>query len=149
MDTSLIIPIVITLIFSFFFSGIEIAFLSANRLQIELQGKQGARWAKIMSKYAKSPSSFIGTTLIGNTLALVLFGIFTTQLFEPILVAHLPHSLNNDPGILLIQTFTSTIIILFTAEFLPKSLFLINPNLMLAALAIPFQLIYIPAHARS
>jgi putative hemolysin len=144
MDTSLIIPIVISLIFSFFFSGIEIAFLSANRLQIELQGKQGARWAKIMSKYAKSPSSFIGTTLIGNTLALVLFGIFTTQLFEPILVAHLPHSLNNDIGILLIQTFVSTIIILFTAEFLPKSLFLINPNVMLAALAIPFQLIYIP-----
>jgi len=144
MDTTLIIPIVISLIFSFFFSGIEIAFLSANRLQIELQGKQGARWAKIMSKYAKNPSSFIGTTLIGNTLALVLFGIFTTQLFEPILVAYLPHSLNNDPGILLIQTFVSTIIILFTAEFLPKSLFLINPNLMLAALAIPFQLIYIP-----
>lgn len=144
MDVSLIIPIVISLIFSFFFSGIEIAFLSANRLQIELQGKQGARWARIMSKYAKNPSGFIGTTLIGNTLALVLFGIFTTQLFEPLLVAHLPRSLNNDPSILLIQTFTSTIIILFTAEFLPKSLFLINPNLMLAALAIPFQLIYIP-----
>lgn len=144
MDTGLIVPIVIALIFSFFFSGIEIAFLSANRLQIELQGKQGVRWAQIMSKFAKAPSGFIGTTLIGNTLALVLFGIFTTQLFEPVLTTYLPHSLNNEPSILVIQTFTSTIIILFTAEFLPKSLFLINPNLMLAALAVPFQLIYIP-----
>ena len=76
MDTSLIPYILTALIFSFFFAGIEIAFLSANKLQIELQGKQGVLWAEIMSKYLKKPSSFIGTTLIGNTLALVLFGIY-------------------------------------------------------------------------
>lgn len=142
MDTSLIIPILIALAFSFFFSGIEIAFLSANRLQIELQGKQGFLWGRIMSHFIKSPSGFIGTTLIGNTLALVLFGIFITQLIEPWLVSVLPMAIRNDIYVLLIQTFISTMIILFTAEFLPKSLFLINPNWMLSILAVPFRVMY-------
>lgn len=144
MDTSLIPLIIAALVFSFFFAGIEIAFLSANKLQIELQGKQGVLWAKIMSGYLKNPSSFIGTTLIGNTLSLVLFGIHTTALFEPILARILPESLNHALPMLLIQTLASTSIILFTAEFLPKSLFLINPNLMLAALAVPFRILYFP-----
>jgi CBS domain containing-hemolysin-like protein len=144
MDTALIPLILTALVFSFFFAGIEIAFLSANKLQIELQGKQGVLWAEIMSAYLKKPSRFIGTTLIGNTLALVLFGIYTTQLFQPLLSKHLPAGLNNEVSILIIQTVTSTAIILFTAEFLPKSLFLINPNLMLAALAVPFRILYFP-----
>lgn len=144
MDTHLIPAILISLVFSFFFSGIEIAFLSANRLQIELKAKKGVTWATIMSRFIKKPSGFIGTTLIGNTLALVLFGIYTTEMFEPLLKETLPPSLNNELSVLLIQTFGSTMVILFTAEFLPKSLFLINPNLMLAALAVPFQLLYFP-----
>jgi putative hemolysin len=144
MDTSLIVPILLSLVFSFFFSGMEIAFLSANKLQIELRGKQGSAWAGIMSFFIKNPSRFIGTTLIGNTLALVLFGIFTTEMFEPLLVELLPESFNNEASVLLVQTLASTIIILYTAEFLPKSLFLINPNLMLAALAVPFRILYIP-----
>ncbi len=144
MDTSLIPMILTALVFSFFFAGIEIAFLSANKLQIELQGKQGVLWAEIMSKYLKNPSGFIGTTLIGNTLALVVFGIYTTQFFEPLLTRHLPAGLNNEVSVLIIQTIASTTIILFTAEFLPKSLFLINPNLMLAALAVPFRILYFP-----
>ncbi|HNP08138.1 MAG TPA: DUF21 domain-containing protein, partial [Cyclobacteriaceae bacterium] len=86
MNTALFTPILISLIFSFFFSGIEIAFFSANKLQIELQGKQGVLWGRIMSKFVKKPSWFIGTTLIGNTLALVLFGILITQMIEPWLV---------------------------------------------------------------
>lgn len=144
MDTHLIPAILISLVFSFFFSGIEIAFLSANRLQIELKAKKGVTWATIMSRFIKKPSGFIGTTLIGNTLALVLFGIYTTEMFEPMLKETLSPSLNNELSVLLIQTFASTMVILFTAEFLPKSLFLINPNLMLAALAVPFQLLYFP-----
>src|SRR5271170_80592 len=115
MDTHLIPQVLIALIFSFFFSGIEIAFLSANKLQIELQGKQGARWARIMSRFIQKPSNFIGTTLIGNTLALVLFGIFTTQMFEPVLARSLPQSLNNEAAVLLIQTLVSTMIVLHTA----------------------------------
>ena len=142
MNTALFTPILISLIFSFFFSGIEIAFFSANKLQIELQGKQGVLWARIMSKFVKKPSWFIGTTLIGNTLALVLFGILITQMIEPWLVSILPEAFKGDLYVLLVQTVISTLIILFTAEFLPKSLFLINPNLMLATLAIPFRIMF-------
>ncbi|NOS56493.1 MAG: HlyC/CorC family transporter [Cyclobacteriaceae bacterium] len=142
MDNSYIL-IAITLAFSFFFSGIEIAFLSANKLQIELQGKQGVLWGRIMSYFLKRQSWFIGTTLIGNTLALVLFGIYMAQLIEPWLASNLPQSINDEVFILIFQTLISTLLILFTAEFLPKSLFLINPNLMLATLAVPFRIIYI------
>ncbi len=142
MDNSYIL-IALTLAFSFFFSGIEIAFLSANKLQIELQGKQGVLWGKIMSYFLKRQSWFIGTTLIGNTLALVLFGIYMAQLIEPWLASNLPQSINDEVFILIFQTLISTLLILFTAEFLPKSLFLINPNLMLATLAVPFRIIYV------
>lgn len=142
MNTELFTPIIISLVFSFFFSGIEIAFFSANKLQIELQGKQGVLWGRIMSQFVKKPSWFIGTTLIGNTLALVLFGILITQMIEPFLVSILPEGFKSELYVLLIQTVMSTLIILFTAEFLPKSLFLINPNLMLATLAIPFRIMF-------
>lgn len=143
METGPYLMIAITLIFSFFFSGIEIAFLSANKLQIELQGKQGVLWGKIMSYFIKRQSWFIGTTLIGNTLALVLFGIYMAQLIEPWLAANLPESINDEVVVLIFQTLISTLLILFTAEFLPKSLFLINPNFMLATLAVPFRVVYI------
>lgn len=143
MDSGAYLMIFTTLVFSFFFSGIEIAFLSANKLQIELQAKQGVLWGTIMSKFMKNPSTFIGTTLIGNTLALVLFGIYMAQLIEPWLTAKLPSGINDEIFVLVFQTLISTLFILFTAEFLPKSLFLINPNAMLAALAIPFRIIYV------
>lgn len=134
--------IITSLAFSFFFSGIEIAFLSANRLQVELQGKQGSWSGQLVAYFLNAPSRFIGTCLVGNTLALVIFGNSMAALFEPVLVANLPESLNNDVAMLLIQTAISTLIILATAEFLPKSLFLINPNLMLSALAVPFAVTY-------
>jgi putative hemolysin len=141
MESGAYVMIFATLVFSFFFSGIEIAFLSANKLQIELQAKQGVRWGIIMSKFLKNPSSFIGTTLIGNTLALVLFGIYMAQLIEPWLTNNLPSQINDEVFVLVFQTLISTLLILFTAEFLPKSLFLINPNAMLAAFAVPFKAI--------
>jgi putative hemolysin len=141
MDTGLLPFILTSLVFSFFFSGIEIAFLSANKLQIELQGQQNKPWGRIMSKFLKNPSAFIGTTLIGNTVAIVLFGIFMAQLIDPLL-DFLPENLNDEVVRLIIETLTSTLLILFTAEFLPKSLFLINPNLVLATLAVPFNFFY-------
>jgi putative hemolysin len=134
--------IITSLVFSFFFSGIEIAFLSANRLQIELQAKQGAWSGRIISFFMQNPSRFIGTTLIGNTLALVIFGNTMALLFEPVLSSYLPESINNEISVLVIQTILSTLLILFTAEFLPKSLFMINPNLVLSALAFPFVVAY-------
>lgn len=141
MDTGLIPLILATLVFSFFFAGIEIAFLSANKLQIELQGKQGKTWGMIMSRFMKDPSTFIGTTLIGNTVALVLFGILMAQFIDPVL-EHFFVGDNDEVIRLAIETTVSTLFILFTAEFLPKSLFLINPNLVLATLAVPFNICY-------
>jgi len=141
MDTSLLPLILTTLIFSFFFAGMEIAFLSANKLQIELQGKQGKTSGVIMAKFVKDPSAFIGTTLIGNTVALVLFGIVMAQFIDPLL-DFLPENSNDEVIRLVIETTVSTLFILFTAEFLPKSLFLINPNLVLAAFAVPFNVCY-------
>jgi putative hemolysin len=143
MDQTTVIGIFFSLAFSFFFSGIEIAFLSSNKLQIELKGQQGSLNGKIMSYFMKKPSWFIGTTLIGNTVALVFFGNFMAQLIVPVLTEYLPHYLNNEPSIMLIQTFVATMLILFSAEFLPKSLFMINPNIMFSALAIPFAIAFI------
>lgn len=143
MEFNLGLLILTTLIFSAFFSGIEIAYLSANKLQIELLGKQGALAGRIFSHFTKKTSLFIGTTLSGNTISLVLYGIFMAQLLEPQLRLHLPEVLNNEVSVLVIQTLLSTVLVLFTAEFLPKSLFMINPNQMLYALALPFVIIYI------
>ncbi len=140
---SLLPWIIASLVFSFFFSGIEIAFLSANRLQMEIQSKQGSWSGKLVTYFLNAPSRFIGTCLVGNTLALVIFGNSMAALFEPVLIANLPGSLNNEPSVLLIQTVLSTLVILATAEFLPKSVFLINPNFMLSALAVPFAAMYV------
>ncbi|MDL5045966.1 hemolysin family protein [Oscillatoria amoena NRMC-F 0135] len=93
-------------------------------------------------KFIKKPSMFIGTTLIGNTVALVFYGIFMAQLLEPVLQARLPEPLRSDAFILVTQTLLSTSLVLITAEFLPKSIFLINPNVMLSALAVPFNVVY-------
>ncbi|MBS1559593.1 MAG: HlyC/CorC family transporter [Bacteroidetes bacterium] len=142
MDTTLLPLILTVLVFSFFFSGIEIAFLASNKLQIELKGKQGKTWGLIMSKFLKKPSSFIATTLIGNTVSLVLFGIFMAQLIDPFF-DFLPENGNDEVIRLILETLISTLLILFTAEFLPKSLFLINPNAVLATLAVPFNFFYI------
>jgi CBS domain containing-hemolysin-like protein len=142
MDPGLLPYIVISLVFSFFFSGIEIAYLSANKLQLELKGKQGALAGRIFEKFIKKPSMFIGTTLVGNTIALVFYGIFMAQLLEPMLQVWLPEALRNEAVVLVIQVLVSTTIVLITAEFLPKSIFLSNPNVMLSALAVPFNIMY-------
>ncbi len=142
MELSLLLSILATLLFSAFFSGIEIAFVSADKLHVELQGKKGSWPARIVSKFVKNPSRFIGTTLVGNTLALVLYGILMTQMLDPIIRGHLPEVILNEISILVLETILSTLIVLFTAEFLPKSIFLINPNRMLSTFAIPMDFIY-------
>ncbi len=126
------------LVFSAFFSGMEIAFVSANKLKIELDGKQGDFFAKIISNFLKRPSRFIGAMLVGNNIALVVYGIFMAKNLEPKIAAFTDSEL----VILLLQTILSTLIILVTAEFLPKTLFRINPNLMLRFFALPLFIIY-------
>ncbi|WP_297336698.1 hemolysin family protein [Algoriphagus sp.] len=142
METTYLIYVIITLLFSAFFSGIEIAYISSNKLQIELQSKQGLFSGKILSGFVQRPSQFIGTTLMGNTISLVLYGIFMAFLLETPLQNWLPDSLSNAAVILILQTFISTIIVLITAEFVPKSLFMLNPNSMLSFFAVPFLTIY-------
>lgn len=141
MESEYLIYVIITLLFSAFFSGVEIAYVSANKLHIELQKKQGLLSGRILSNFLKKPSQFIGTTLIGNTIALVVYGIFMANLLEPWISSWLPG--DNQVAVLLIQTVLSTIIVLITAEFLPKSIFLLNPNSLLSALSVPIQVIYL------
>ncbi|MBB6326358.1 CBS domain containing-hemolysin-like protein [Algoriphagus iocasae] len=142
MDISYLIYVIITLLFSAFFSGMEIAFISSNKLQIELQRKQGSLVGKVLSTFVNKPGQFIGTTLMGNTVSLVLYGIFMAFLLEDPLKMILPEGFNNEAFILVLQTVVSTIIVLITAEFIPKSLFMLNPNSMLTFFAIPFLAIY-------
>jgi len=142
MEVTYLIYVIITLVFSAFFSGMEIAFISSNKLQIELQNKQGELGGRLLSKFVQRPGQFIGTTLMGNTISLVLYGIFMAYLMEDPLKMNLPPSLNNEGFILFSQTIVSTIIVLITAEFLPKSLFMLNPNSMLNFFVLPFWIIY-------
>lgn len=141
MDLTLIYYILISLIFSAFFSGIEMAFISADKLQIELQGSKNTFVAKSLYKFIKTPSKFIGTTLVGNTLALVLYGYLMALLLEPYLYTYLPEIFQNQGAVLLLQTIISTLIVLTTAEFLPKSIFMINPNGMLTVFALPMRVL--------
>ncbi|WP_296700137.1 hemolysin family protein [Algoriphagus sp.] len=142
MDISYLIYVIITLLFSAFFSGMEIAFISSNKLQIELQRKQGSLVGRVLSTFVNNPGQFIGTTLMGNTVSLVLYGIFMAFLLEDPIKMILPESLTNEAFILVLQTVFSTIIVLVTAEFIPKSLFMLNPNSMLTFFAVPFLGIY-------
>jgi CBS domain containing-hemolysin-like protein len=142
MESDYIVYIIISVLFSAFFSGIEIAFVSSNKLHIELQSKQGIISGKILSNFLNKPSSFIGTMLVGNTISLVVYGIYMAKMVEPILIQNLPLFLQNDVFILLSQTIISTLLVLLFAEFTPKSVFLLNPNGLLNFFAIPLWLIY-------
>lgn len=145
MDSQQAIGIFLSIIFSAFFSGVEMAFVSANKLYFELQAKQGVITGSIIARFLKNPSKFIGTMLIGNTLSLVAYGIFMEGfLHESIMEANLPTWLswaqdNLMAGI--IASFFGTILILMTSEFTPKSVFLLNPDGFLEVLSIPIWII--------
>jgi len=130
--------IFITLFASAFFSGMEIAFISANRLRIELQVKKGSFSGRVYSRFLKHPSRFIGSMLVGNNIALVIYGITMAEIIEP----QIKSLINNDLGVLLVQTVLATTLVLVTAEFIPKTLFRINPNQILYVFSIPALLIY-------
>lgn len=142
MDPSIIGAITICILFSALFSGMEIAFITTDKFHIELQGAQGSLSGRILSKFSNQPSNFIATTLIGNNLTLVLYGIFMAKLLDPLLVSWLPPQLSSEILVLLLQTIISTVIVLFTAEYVPKSIFLTNPYGFLSFLSIPILVIY-------
>lgn len=144
MDTTILI-IVISLIFSAFFSAIEIAFISANRLHLTIKKRRGGYISGLVSHFMHNPGYFISTTLIGNTVALVIYGIFMADLLEPIISLQLsPYFGKNSLGVmvLLTQTIFSTLLVLITAEFIPKSISLVNSDALLMGAALPMNLVY-------
>ena len=137
MDT--VIFLLITMAFSAFFSGMEIAFVSVDKLRFEMERKSGVT-SGIISYFLRNPNNFISTMLVGNNIALVIYGILMAQIIEVNLLAGI---ISNHFVMVLVQTVISTLIILVTGEFLPKTLFKINPNLMLRVCAIPLFICYV------
>jgi len=135
--------IVFSLIFSAFFSGTEIAFVTSNKLKIELDRKRGLLSGKVLSRFVNSPSSFVAAMLVGNNIALVFFGIFSVKILEPYISLFLPTAYYSATTVMIIQTIISTIVILFFAEFLPKVLFRINANKILNFFSVFTLIIYV------
>ena len=140
--------IVLSLILSAFFSGMEIAYVSSNKIHIEIEKKQGGLLSKLLTKITAKPSKFIATLLIGNNIALVIYGFYMGDVLVDWFASYLPSS---SPIInslftelsLLTQTIISTLVILVTAEFLPKVFFQIYSNSLLKLFAVPAYLFYI------
>jgi len=133
-----IIIILTSIVFSAFFSGMEIAFVSANKLHIELEKKREGFLPKILNKITHKSSKFITTMLVGNNISLVIYSYY----MGVFLVDTLPLASYNRFSILLVQTLISTIVILITAEFLPKAIFRIYANEVLKLFAVPAYIFY-------
>lgn len=131
--------LLIAMVFSAFFSGMEIAFVSVDKLRFEMERKGGIT-SRILSIFFKNPNDFISTMLVGNNVALVIYGILMAQIIGDNLLVGL---IDNHFLMLLVQTIISTLIILVTGEFLPKTLFKINPNLVLNVFVLPLFICYI------
>ncbi|GAB5556710.1 MAG: hemolysin family protein [Schleiferiaceae bacterium] len=135
--STLLFIILTTLVLSAFFSGMEIAFLSANRLHIELESKKGNFPFNLISFLVKRPARFIATMLVGNNIALVLYGLYMPEALNPLI-----GGIENAWILLLVQTALSTIVILFLAEYIPKAYFNANANESLRWFALPSVLFY-------
>jgi CBS domain containing-hemolysin-like protein len=134
-----LIIVFLMLVLSALFSGMEIAFVSSNKLRIELDKKQGHFSSKILSVFTHNPEQYIATMLVGNSFTIVIYGLLMAILLDPIVRT----ITNSEVYILICQTILSTLIILITAEFLPKALFRINPNSFLNIFSIPVLFFYI------
>lgn len=138
MLSSLIIGILIAILFSGFFSGMEIAFVSSNRMLAEMDREKHGISQKALDIFYAHPSNFVSTMLVGNNIALVTYGIFFAHIFDQTLFASF-----NEGMRVLCDTILSTLVVLFTGEFLPKMLFKNNPNTMLTFFAIPAWFCYV------
>ncbi len=128
------------LFFSAFFSGMELAYLSSNRLKIEVEKSQGTWQGKLKSIFYKKQSTMIAMMLLGNNVALVIYGICAAAILNPILKQF---GVENEALLLISQTIISTLLVLITAEFLPKAIVQINPNRFLNIGSIPLLLVFI------
>jgi CBS domain containing-hemolysin-like protein len=130
--------VIFSLIGSAFFSGMEIAFLTANKLRIELENKQGILSARIFSYFIKNQADYIAAMLVGNCISLVVFGLFMSEILSPVIGRYI----HSEIAVLILQTTVSTLFILITAEYLPKNLFRKNPNGVLGFFSVPVFIIY-------
>ncbi len=136
--TPLIIGIIITMVFSAFFSGMEIAFVSSNRLRAEMDREKNGPSQRAIAYFYQHPNTFVSTMLVGNNIALVVYGILFARIFDATLFSSLSAGLR-----VTADTLLSTIIVLFTGEFLPKTIFKANPNSMLTFFAVPAWICYV------
>jgi len=138
MMTSLIVGLIISMVFSAFFSGMEIAFVSSNRMLVEMSREKNSLSQRALALFYRHPSNFVSTMLVGNNIALVVYGILFAQIFDQTLF----HSLSPASRVTA-DTLLSTFIVLFTGEFLPKTVFKSNSNTMLSFFAIPAYVCYV------
>lgn len=131
--------IAISLLFSAFFSGMEIAFLSSNKLRFELDKKRKNVTSSIISLFYNNSEQFLATLLVGNNIALVIYGIEMATLLSPLLRLFM----DNDFAVNILQTLIATLIVLFTGEFLPKTIFRVNPNMWLTIFSPLLWLCYV------
>lgn len=141
MDTHLLLYILGCILMIGFFAGTEIAFISVNKLNIELRKKQGTFAGRILSRFMEDPAEFIGTSLIGVNVMLVIYGLLMTQLMDPFLNM-LPGPLHSEYVHLLLDTLIATIVILIFAEFLPKAIFRSKAEQVLTIFSAPMLLMY-------
>jgi CBS domain containing-hemolysin-like protein len=132
------IGLIISMVFSAFFSGMEIAFVSSNRLRAEMDREKNGLSQRALAVFYAHPSNFISTMLVGNNIALVVYGILFAQIFDATLFAPL-----SDGARVTCDTLLSTVVVLFTGEFLPKTIFKSNPNGMLTFFALPAFVCYV------
>ena len=125
------------MLFSAFFSGIEIAYISSNKFQIEIENKRGSLPSRIIGNLVKKPSRFIASMLVGNNIALVVYSYFMPDLLDPLL-----GGISSEYFLLLVQTVIATFFILIFAEFLPKAIFNTHSNNLLQFFALPSALFY-------
>lgn len=134
-----IIVTLVSLLFSGLFSGAEMAFVTSDRVRVEIDVKQGGIIGRILRRFYANPQFFISSILVGNNIVLVIYGMGAAALLKP-----LQSIMGIDDGMmLLLQTIASTIVIIITGEFLPKTIFRINPNTSMRFIAIPLFLFYI------
>ena len=138
MELPLILGILVTMVFSAFFSGMEIAFVSINRMLAEMDKERNSITQRCLSVFLNHPNNFVSTMLVGNNIALVIYGILISRLFNATIFSGFTEEVQVPAN-----TILSTIIVLFTGEFLPKTLFKSNPNRMMSLFAIPAYICYI------
>ena len=136
--TQQIIGLIVTMIFSAFFSGMEIAFVSSNRMLAEMERGKNGLSQRAISLFFRNPNNFVSTMLVGNNIALVVYGILFAQIFDNTIFSNL-----GDGERVTADTILSTIVVLFTGEFLPKTIFKSNPNSLLTIFAVPALICYV------